>query len=44
LLALLDGKKALDYSHKEVTELPLVRPQRKVAKTAAKASKKASVS
>lgn len=34
LLALLDGKKTLDYSHKEVTELPLVRRRRKVAKTA----------
>ena len=31
LLALLDGKKALDYSRKEVTELPQVR-KRKVAK------------
>lgn len=33
LLALLDGKKALDYSRKEVTELPPVR-KRKVARVA----------
>jgi hypothetical protein len=32
LLALLDGKKALDYTHKEITELPRVRRRRKVAK------------
>lgn len=34
LLALLDGKKTLDYTHKEVTELPILR-KRKVAKPAA---------
>jgi hypothetical protein len=40
LLALLDGKATLDYSRKEVTELPQVR-QRKVAKAArAKTHKK----
>ena len=33
LLALLDGKKTLDYSHKDVAELPVVR-RRKVAKAA----------
>jgi len=33
LLALLDGKKILDYSHKEVTELPRIR-RRKVARAA----------
>ncbi len=44
LLALLDGKKALDFSHKEVTELPLARSRRKVAKTAAKPSQKVSAS
>lgn len=32
LLALLDGKKRLDYSHKEVTELAAVRHRRKSAK------------
>ena len=42
LLALLDGKKTLDYTHKEVAELPRVR-KRKVAKAAAaKAQKVAS--
>jgi len=43
LLALLDGKKTLDYSHKEVTELPRVR-RRKVAKRVAEPSRKVSVS
>jgi hypothetical protein len=33
LLALLDGRKVLDYSHKDVAELPVVR-RRKVAKVA----------
>ncbi len=40
LLALLDGKKALDYSHKEVTELPIVR-RRKVSKAAPATAQKA---
>jgi hypothetical protein len=40
LLALLDGKKALDYSRKEVTELPKVR-KRKVAKVAKAKTRKA---
>jgi len=44
LLALLDGKKALDYSHKEVVELPEVSRRRKVAKRAAKPSRQVSVS
>lgn len=35
LLALLDGKKALDYTHKEATELPRVRRRSKVTKRAA---------
>ncbi len=43
LLALLDGKKTLDYSHKEVTELPRVRRQRRVAKKLAEPSRKVSV-
>ena len=43
LLALLDGKKTLDYSHKEVTELSPVR-RRKVAKRVAEPSRKVSVS
>ena len=43
LLALLDGKKILDYTHKEVTELPRVR-RRKVAKRVAEPSRKVSVS
>ena len=43
LLALLDGKKTLDYSHKEATELPRVR-RRKVAKRVAEPSRKVSVS
>jgi len=43
LLALLDGKKTLDYSHKEVTELPRVR-RRKVARRVAEPSRKVSVS
>lgn len=43
LLALLDGKKTLDYSHKEVTELPRVRRRRKVAKKVAEPSRKVSV-
>ena len=35
LLALLDGKRTLDYSHKEVTELPSIRGRkRKVARAA----------
>ena len=38
LLALLDGKRTLDYSHKEVTDLPRVH-RRKVARGAAKAKK-----
>jgi hypothetical protein len=42
LLALLDGKKAMDYTHKEVTELPRVRRRRKAAKT--EPSRKVSVS
>ena len=44
LLALLDGKKTLDYTHKEVTELPRVRRRRKVAKRVAEPSRKVSVS
>lgn len=43
LLALLDGKKTLDYSHKEVTELPRVR-RRKVARRVTEPSRKVSVS
>lgn len=43
LLALLDGKKALDYTHKEVTELPRVRRRRKVAKRAEEPLRKISV-
>jgi hypothetical protein len=43
LLALLDGKKALDYSHKEVTELPRRRRLRKVAKREAEPARKVSV-
>ncbi|MCK4391092.1 MAG: hypothetical protein KAV83_12750 [Desulfobacterales bacterium] len=43
LLALLDGKKTLDYSHKEVTELSPVR-RRKVAKRVAEPPRKVSVS
>ena len=43
LLALLDGKKILDYTHKEATELPRVR-RRKVAKRVAEPSRKVSVS
>ena len=38
LLALLDGKRTLDYSHKEVADLPRIR-RRKVAKGTAKATK-----
>jgi hypothetical protein len=41
---LLNGKKRLDYSHKEVTELPRVRRLRKVAKRVAEPTQKASVS
>jgi hypothetical protein len=41
LLALLDGKKVLDYSRKEVTELPSVR-KRKVARAAKAKTRKAS--
>jgi hypothetical protein len=40
LLALLDGKKALDYSRKEVMELPAVR-KRKVARVAKASTRKA---
>ena len=40
LLALLDGKKALDYSHKEVTELPR-KWRRKVSKVAPATAQKA---
>ena len=43
LLALLDGKKVLDYSHKEVTELPRVR-LRKRAKRMPEPSRKVSMS
>jgi hypothetical protein len=43
LLALLDGKKALDYSRKEVTELPRRRQLRKVAKREAEPARKVSV-
>jgi hypothetical protein len=42
LLALLDGKRTLDYSHKEVTDLPRVRRLRKVAKRVAEPSRKVS--
>ena len=35
LLALLDGRKVLDYSHKKIIELPRVRCRRKAAKEAA---------
>ena len=35
LLALLDGKKVLDYSHKKIIELPLKRRRRDAAKKAA---------
>jgi hypothetical protein len=44
LLALLNGKKELDYSHKEVTELPKVQRRRKVAKKVTKLPKAVSVS
>lgn len=44
LLALLNGKKELDYSHKEVTELPQVRRRPKVVKRVAEPSRKVSVS
>jgi hypothetical protein len=40
LLALLDGKKTLDYSHKEVIDLPKVR-KRKVGKAAAAKAREA---
>ena len=40
LLALLDGKKTLDYSHKEVTELPKVR-RRKAGKAVPAPTKRA---
>ena len=40
LLALLDGKKTLDYSRKELTELPQVR-KRKVARVAKAKTRKA---
>jgi len=43
LLALLNGKKELDYAHKEVTELPQLRRRRKVAKKGAKLPKAVSV-
>ena len=35
LLALLDGKKVLDYSHKKIIELPSKRRRREAAKKAA---------
>ena len=35
LLALLDGKKVLDYSHKKIIELPIKRRRREAAKKAA---------
>ena len=35
LLALLDGKKVLDYSHKKIIELPLKRRRREADKKAA---------
>jgi hypothetical protein len=41
---LLDGKKTLDYSHKEVTELPRVRRPRKGAKRVPEPSRKVSTS
>ena len=44
LLALLDGKKTLDYSQKEIIELPQVTRRRKVAKRVAEPSQRASVS
>jgi hypothetical protein len=44
LLALLDGKKTLDYSQREIIELPRVPCRRKVAKRAAKPSRQVSVS
>ena len=43
LLALLDGKKTLDYTHKEITELPRER-RRKVARRVAEPHRKVSVS
>ncbi len=43
LLALLNGKKTLDYSHKEATELPRVRRLRKVARRVPRPSQKVSV-
>jgi hypothetical protein len=44
LLALLDGKKTLDYSYKEVVELPHVSRRHKAAKRVARPSQRASVS
>ena len=41
LLALLDGKKALDYSHKEITTLPRIRRRREVTRKVAEPSHKA---
>lgn len=43
LLALLAGKKTLDYSHKEVAELPRVRRRLKVAKRVSEPVQKVSV-
>lgn len=43
LLALLDGRKSLDYSYKEVTELPRLR-KRKVAKVATAKARQEAVS
>jgi hypothetical protein len=39
---LLNGKKRLDYSHKEVTELPRVRRLRKAARRLTQPSRKVS--
>jgi hypothetical protein len=39
LLALLDGKKTLDYAHREVTDLPVVRRRRKAARRTQKLPK-----
>ena len=44
LLALLDGKKTLDYSHKDVTDLPTVVRRRKAAKAVTAKRKKAATS
>ncbi len=44
LLALLAGKKTLDYAHKDVAELPVVVRRRKVAKAVTAKRRKAATS